>query len=70
MRAQITALLSGAAFLCAAAAASYAQAPAPTAAEKAAAQTKTVKPVANFVPVTDAMLRAPKPEDWLLYRGN
>ena len=24
----------------------------------------------NFVPVTDAMMRAPKPEDWLLYRGN
>src|SRR5678815_5118018 len=28
------------------------------------------KSVQNFVPVTDAMLRAPKAEDWLLYRGN
>ena len=28
------------------------------------------KVVENFVPVTDAMLRAPKPEDWLLFRGN
>src|SRR5215510_8493526 len=26
--------------------------------------------VENYVPVTDAMLRAPKPEDWLLFRGN
>ena len=24
----------------------------------------------NFVPVTDAIMRAPKPEDWLMYRGN
>src|SRR6266702_217568 len=28
------------------------------------------KTVPNFVPVTAAMLRSPKPEDWLLYRGN
>ena len=26
--------------------------------------------VQNFVPVTDQDLRAPKPEDWLMYRGN
>jgi len=26
--------------------------------------------VPNFVPVTDAIMRAPKPEDWLMYRGN
>ena len=70
MRVAITTLLSGAAFLCAAAAASYAQAPAPAAATKAKQDWRTVKPVQNFVPVTDAMLRAPKPEDWLLYRGN
>ncbi len=31
---------------------------------------RTVKEVENFVPVTDAMLRAPRAEDWLLYRGN
>src|SRR5258705_1825473 len=28
------------------------------------------KTVQNFVPVTDQMMRAPKPEDWLMYRGN
>jgi alcohol dehydrogenase (cytochrome c) len=43
-------------------AAVYAQTPANT--------TLTLKPVPNFVPVTDAMMRAPKPEDWLMYRGN
>ena len=26
--------------------------------------------VQNFVPVTDQAIRTPKPEDWLLYRGN
>jgi alcohol dehydrogenase (cytochrome c) len=29
-----------------------------------------VRPVPNFVAVTDAIMRAPKPEDWLMYRGN
>jgi alcohol dehydrogenase (cytochrome c) len=60
-----------------AAAASYAQGPAAQAPAQAAKdgkqpppQTRTLKEVANFVPVTDAMLRAPKPEEWLLYRGN
>src|SRR5258705_13710424 len=28
------------------------------------------KTVQNFVPVTDQMMRSPKPEDWLMYRGN
>ncbi|HMI95754.1 MAG TPA: PQQ-binding-like beta-propeller repeat protein [Micropepsaceae bacterium] len=56
--------------VCAAGPAGYA-AQAPTApAAPAAANTLTLKPVANFVPVTDAMMRAPKPEDWLMYRGN
>ena len=32
--------------------------------------TLTVKAIDNYVPVTDAMMRAPKPEDWLMYRGN
>src|ERR1700755_828721 len=36
----------------------------------ASAQAPAQKTVTNFVPVTDAMLRAPKPEDWLLFRGN
>ena len=35
-----------------------------------ASPTRTVKEVTDFVPVTDAMLKSPKPEDWLLYRGN
>src|SRR5688572_21295048 len=32
--------------------------------------TKTVRPVSNFVTVTDQAMRAPKPEDWLIHRGN
>jgi alcohol dehydrogenase (cytochrome c) len=44
----------------------FAQAPPPA----PAAQERTQKEVPNFVPVTDAMLRSPKPEDWLLFRGN
>jgi alcohol dehydrogenase (cytochrome c) len=50
-------------------AATYAQAPAP-AAPAPNASTPPQKTVPNYVPVTDAMLRAPKPEDWLLFRGN
>jgi alcohol dehydrogenase (cytochrome c) len=45
---------------CALAATVWAQAPAPPA----------QKTVPNFVPVTDAEMRAPKPEDWLMFRGN
>ena len=29
-----------------------------------------MREIANHVPVTDAILKAPKPEDWLMYRGN
>ena len=55
------------ALVCAIGPAGYAaQAPAANAANT----TLTVRAVANFVPVTDAMMRAPKPEDWLMYRGN
>ena len=36
----------------------------------AANATLTIKEVSNFVPVTDAIMRSPKPEDWLMYRGN
>jgi alcohol dehydrogenase (cytochrome c) len=32
--------------------------------------TRTLRTVPNFVGVTDQTLRAPKPEDWLTYRGN
>ena len=34
------------------------------------AQTPPAKTVPNWRPVTDAEMRAPKPEDWLMYRGN
>src|SRR5262249_35615168 len=30
----------------------------------------TTGTVANFVPVTDQMMRAPKPEDWMMHRHN
>ncbi|MGH8649403.1 MAG: PQQ-binding-like beta-propeller repeat protein, partial [Burkholderiales bacterium] len=44
----------------------HAQAPA----APAQPPTKTLRPVPNFVTVTDQTMRAPKPEDWLIYRGN
>src|SRR4029450_6011579 len=31
---------------------------------------KTLRPVRNFVTVTDQIIREPKREDWLIYRGN
>src|SRR3954462_2202145 len=55
------ALLSAAVLLCDLDAIGHAQAPASAAPQKI---------VPNFVPVTDAMMRAPKPQDWLMYRGN
>src|SRR5882757_4841620 len=64
MRYPIRELLLSTALLCAVSARGDAQAPAPE------APTPPQKTVQNFVPVTDAMLRAPKPEDWLLFRGN
>jgi len=54
--------------VCTATAFAYAQAPAPDAAPQS--PTRTIRAVPNFIPVTDEMLRSPKPEDWLLYRGN
>jgi alcohol dehydrogenase (cytochrome c) len=32
--------------------------------------TKTVHVISNFVTVTDQVMRTPKPEDWLIHRGN
>src|ERR1700746_345883 len=52
------------ALLCAPAAPGPAQTPPPTQA------TKTVRVVPNFITVTDQTMRAPKPEDWLIHRGN
>ena len=50
--------------------AAQANAPAATQTPAATAQGAPQKTVQNYVPVTDEMLRAPKPEDWLLFRGN
>src|SRR5919108_2003797 len=47
-----------------------AQAPAPTAAGQAPSPVRTLRPVRNFVPVTDQTIRSPKPDDWVFYRGN
>src|SRR5437667_177182 len=63
MRYPIRHLLLSVALLCVVGARGDAQAPA----QDASPPQKTVP---NFVPVTDAMLRSPKPDDWLLYRGN
>ena len=49
--------------LCGMTLAGNAQAPKPAA-------TKTLRAVPNFVSVTDQTLRAPKPEDWIIHRGN
>ena len=58
--------------ICLTAAAAPAQTPAPPQVEGAQpiAPMPAKKTVPNFVPVTDDMLRNPKPEDWLLFRGN
>src|SRR5258706_9291993 len=42
----------------------------PVSATPPASNTFTVKPGANFVPVTDAMMRATKPEDLRMDRGH
>src|SRR5256712_2391821 len=39
-------------------------------AQQAPTPTRTQRTVSNFVTVTDQMMRAPKPEDWLMHRGN
>ena len=54
---RITALLCGLALM------GHAQGPTPP-------PTKTLRVVPNFVTVTDQMMRAPKPENWLIHRGN
>jgi alcohol dehydrogenase (cytochrome c) len=48
----------------------HAQGPAPAPAAPLPPPTRTVRPVTNFVPVTDQIIQAPKPENWLIYRGN
>jgi alcohol dehydrogenase (cytochrome c) len=60
---RITALLCGLALT------AFAQAPVTPPAPQVS-PTKTVRVVPNFAPVTDQTLRAPKPEDWVIHRGN
>jgi alcohol dehydrogenase (cytochrome c) len=52
-------LLTAAALLCALSLTGAAQAP-----------TRTARTVPNFVTLTDQLLRTPKPEDWVIHRGN
>jgi alcohol dehydrogenase (cytochrome c) len=52
-------LLTAAALLCALGVTGAAQAP-----------TRTARTVPNFVTLTDQLLRTPKPEDWVIHRGN
>src|SRR5574341_913917 len=59
MRCPITLSLLSATLLCALDSTGHAQAPA-----------RPTRTVSNFVTVTDQMMRAPKPEDWLIHRGN
>src|SRR4051812_11427540 len=61
MRNAIQKALLGTALVCTWGGMPYARAPPPA---------EPQRTVQNFVPVTDAMMRSPKPEDWLLYRGN
>ena len=48
----------------------YALAPTGRAQVSPRSPTKTAHVVPNFVSVTDQVIRAPKPEDWLIHRGN
>ena len=50
---------------CAAVFTTYAQAP-----QTRPSPLRTLRPVKNFVTVTDQTIRAPKAEDWVFYRGN
>ena len=36
----------------------------------AGGNTNTAHPIANYVPITDAMLRNPDPANWIMLRGN
>jgi alcohol dehydrogenase (cytochrome c) len=65
MRILIKEVLLSTALLCALGSTGHAQTP-----PRAEQVTKTVRVVPNFVTVTDQTMRAPKPEDWLIHRGN
>ncbi len=66
MRHPILEFVLSTALLCAIGATASAQAPAPA----PTSPTKTLKAVPNFTAVTDSAMRAPRPSDWLMYRGN
>jgi alcohol dehydrogenase (cytochrome c) len=68
MRYPIKESLLSVALVCVLSATERAQAPTP--AQANAPTVKTLRTVSNFVPVTDQTMRAPRPEDWLTYRGN
>jgi alcohol dehydrogenase (cytochrome c) len=68
MRRPSKTVLLSAALLCALTFTGRAQAPTPGAPPPP--PTKTLRPISNFVAVTDQTIRSPKPEDWLIYRGN
>jgi alcohol dehydrogenase (cytochrome c) len=74
MRRLVTDLLLGAVCLATFAITAHGQVPpAPPAQNNlVAAPTPTATPrsVPNFAPVTDEVMRAPRPEDWLMLRGN
>jgi alcohol dehydrogenase (cytochrome c) len=65
MRCAIKETLLSVSLLCGFGPAAYAQAPAP-----APVPTMTPRTVPNFVTITDQTMRAPKPEDWMMYRAN
>jgi alcohol dehydrogenase (cytochrome c) len=46
------------------------RAQAPTASGQAPSPVRTLRPVKNFVTVTDQTIRSPKADDWVFYRGN
>jgi alcohol dehydrogenase (cytochrome c) len=57
-----------AALLCGLTLTGYSQVPATPAPQ--ASPTKTMRVVPNFSTVTDQLLQAPRPEDWVIHRGN
>ncbi len=67
MRYPIKGSLLGAALLCVLGSTGHAQTPTPA---PPPPPTKTLRAVSNFVPATDQTMRSPKPEDWLVHRGN
>src|SRR5262245_30666098 len=67
MRCPIKGVLLGTALLCAPGWMGHARAQTPA---PPPAPTKTLRAITNFVPATDQIMRSPKPEDWLIHRGN